>query len=706
MFNKPGVNRRGFLRTAAAGAAGVALYGPRPWRGSGLGGPPPAAAASPEPFELRFRQIHLDYHTSQHIPDVGVAFDAEEFASTLSRARVDSVTCFGRCHHGYIYYDTKAFPERRHPHLKRNLLAEQIEACHRRDIRVPIYLTVQWDQYTADAEPGWRMVTETGALQGTPPYEAGFYRRLCLNSPYPDFLEAHVKELFELVPVDGLFLDIVAGQDCSCPRCRAEMEKKGIDPSVARARQDFGREVTHRFQRDLTKFIRGLSRNCSIFYNGGHIGPEQRRIASAYTHWELESLPSGGWGYLHFPVSQRYARTLGLDCLGMTGKFHTSWGDFHSLKNPAALQFECFQMLALGAKCSVGDQLHPSGRIDGPTYDLVGAVYAEVEKKEPWCRRARPVVDIGVFSPEEFTGGRTPPPAMGATRILQEGAHQFDFVDSATEDLARYRLLVLPDDIAVGPELRTKLQAYLQGGGSLIASHRSGLDASGKEFALPLGVRLKGEAPFSPDFIRARAPLARGLPGAELVVYRRALEVEPQGSTEVLADVVVPYFNRTFEHYSSHRHTPSSGRTGYVGAVRNGRTVYFAHPLFTQYGANAPRWCKQLVLNAVDLLLVDPVLRHRGPSTVLAAVNEQAAERRFVVHLLHYIPERRGTDFDVIEDVIPLFDLDVDVRAPRAVTGVVAVPQQQKLAFQQRAGRVTFRLPRLDGHQMVAVHFG
>ena len=68
---------------------------------------------------------------------------------------------------------------------------------------------------------------------------------------------------------------------------------------------------------------------------------------------------------MHFPLSQRYARTTGLDCLGMTGKFHTSWGDFQSYKNEAALQFECLQMLALNAKCSIGDQLHPD-RTAGP----------------------------------------------------------------------------------------------------------------------------------------------------------------------------------------------------------------------------------------------------------------------------------------------------------------------------------------------------
>lgn len=48
-----------------------------------------------------------------------------------------------------IYSDTKLFPERHHPHLKRNLLKEQSEACHRRGIRAPVYTTIQWDQFAA-----------------------------------------------------------------------------------------------------------------------------------------------------------------------------------------------------------------------------------------------------------------------------------------------------------------------------------------------------------------------------------------------------------------------------------------------------------------------------------------------------------------------------------------------------------------------------
>ena len=36
-----------------------------------------------------------------------------------------------------------------------------------------------------------------------------------------------------------------------------------------------------------------------------------------FSHLELESLPTGGWGYDHFPLSAKYVAGLGLDYLGM-----------------------------------------------------------------------------------------------------------------------------------------------------------------------------------------------------------------------------------------------------------------------------------------------------------------------------------------------------------------------------------------------------
>jgi hypothetical protein len=675
-------------------------------------------------LDLRFRQIHLDFHTSGHIEEVGSQFDPEEFAATLEKAHVNSVTCFARCHHGWVYYDTQAFPERRHPHLTCSLLEEQIEACHARDIRVPVYITVQWDHYTASQYPEWLVLDKDGCPVGTPVYEAGFYRKLCVNSPYLGFLKAHTREVLETMPVDGIFFDIVQPQDCSCRYCRARMKALGIDPAADEARKQFGRRTIDDFRIEMTHFVRQFNSRCSIFYNQGHIGPQHRAVMGAYTHFELESLPSGGWGYLHFPITMRYSRTLGIDCVSHTGKFHTSWGDFHSFKNPAALQYECFRMLALGAKCEIGDQLHPSGKIDHHVYDLVGSVYSEVEKKESWCQGARAMTEIGVFTPEEFHGaaiGELPPALMGITRMLEESAHQFDVLDSRS-DLSPYKVLVLPDNIPVSEHFAAKLDDYLAGGGALIASFESGMDIRRSAFTLQsLGVRVRSEGPQNLDgklvrgrvfergdfaeYVLPKGQMGKGLPETEHVMYIHGLDVEAQSGAEVLVDKILPYFDRTYRHFCSHRQTPSSGQVGASAVVRNGRTIYFAHPLFTQYHMSAPRWCKTLFLNALDILLPEPLVRCEGPSTMEVSLSEQADENRWVVHLLHYIPEHRSHYIDVIEDVIPLYDVRLSVRVPLPVTEVTCVPQMEVLSFEQNGGRVEFVIPKIEGHQMVALRF-
>lgn len=675
-------------------------------------------------LDLRFRQIHLDFHTSEFIDGIGSQFDPEEFATTLEKARVNSITCFARCHHGWIYYDTKLNPERQHPHLATNLLKAQIDACHAHNIRVPIYTSVQWDHYTANQHPEWLALDETGrvsSFQSASPFEAGFYRDLCLNSPYVEtFLKRHVREILESLPADGLFFDIVRPLPCACRYCRAGMEAAGLDPSNAAARQQFGLQTINRFMQDMTQFVRQFNSECTIFYNAGHIGTRHRPVADAYTHFELESLPSGGWGYLHFPLTMRYARTLGKDCLGQTGKFHTSWGDFHSYKNHAALQYECFRMLALGARCSIGDQLHPTGKIDPHVYELVGSVYHDVEKKEPWCRNAKPITEIGVLTPEEFYGaeiGGLPPALMGITRMLEESAHQFDILDSASE-LSRYQVIVLPDKIPVNADLAQKLRAYLDRGGALIASFASGMNPDASDFARQvLGARLKSEGPrdLHGELVRGKlfptndyaeyilpGQLGKGLEQTEYVLYIRGMDVEAESGAETLANKVSSYFDRTYRHFSSHRQTPSSGQVGGPAVIKNGRAIYFANPIFSEYNAVAPRWEKQLFLNALELLLPDPLVRHDGPTTLQVAVNEQPNEKRWIVHLLHYIPERRSQEIDIIEDVIPLYNVKVSIRLPK-VKDVMSVPEGESLPYDQKNGRVKFILPQLVGHQIIAL---
>ena len=650
-----------------------------------------------------------DFHTSGDIPNIGGAFDPDEFVRRLKDARVNQICCFARGHHGWIYYPSEKHPERVHPNLQTDLIGRQIEACHANDILVPIYITVEWDLYSSRRHPEWCMVDPEGAYIGTKPFQAGFYRRLCKNSPYVDFLAEHTEEVLTRFDCDGFFYDIVHAQPCVCQHCIDGMLAEGLDPESPEDRQRFAFDVLVRFEERMSALVRKHAPDAFIFYNSGHIGPTHRRVMDNFTHFELESLPGGLWGYAHFPPTQRYARTLGLPTISHTGKFHTTWGDFHSYRNPVALEFECLRMLALNCRCEIGDQLPPDGKIDAPTYELIGGAYRKVEAAEPWCHGAEAVVDIAVMTPEEFAAETTfraiPASLFGADKMLQELHQQFDIIDSKA-DFSRYRLIIMPDEIPVDHALAVKLSEFIAAGGKLLATYHSGLEPGGERFAVgELGVEYVGEAPFSPDFIVPGA-LGADLPDAPHVIYLQGAEVRPLLDAEVLSPMMKPWFNRTWRHFCSHRHTPVEGPADYPGAVRHRNCIYLMHPIFRQYRERAPRWCKLLIRNAIDLLLDEPVLRVEAPSTAIFTVNRQAEENRLVVHALHYVPERRSEQLEIVEDIIPLHEVPVSVRVEQKVASVRLVPQGEQLGFTFGAGRCGFVIPRIEGTQMVEIALG
>jgi hypothetical protein len=652
---------------------------------------------------LAFRQVHLDFHTSEQIRGIGARFNAEAFVRTLTEAKVNSITCFSKCHHGLIYHDTRF--EARHPHLEVNLLKEQIEACHGAGIRVPIYISLGLDEFMAHRHPEWIEVNKEGKRAGAPPLQAG-WRKLCFNTPYLDYVSeqtAEVFDLFGLDGVDGLFFDIISQGQCCCKWCLAAMKERDLDPEQEEHRRAFARETLDSMRRRIAAEIRARSQKCLIFWNSGHVDPSFRPVLDTFSHLELESLPSGGWGYDHFPLTVRYARNLGLDHLGMTGKFHKTWAGFGEYKNEEALAYECFTALAEGSKCSVGDQLHPSGELTAATYELIGPVYREVAAREPWCAGAVPVTEIAVFNPEAMgvADGRVDPAAGGAYHMLIETHQQFDVVDGEM-DWSRYRVLVLPDKIRLDETLLAKVRAYLAGGGKVIASHHSGLAADRDEFVLPeLGVEYLAESRYSPDFIAPGDEISGGVYRSEHVAFDRGVEVRPTAGAEVLADVWHPYFNRTWEHFCSHRHTPVEKRSEFPAVVATPDTLYFAHPIFGSFMRHGVRTYKRLVTNALRRLLPNPLVVTDAPSTAHITLTRQAEPYRTMAHVLHYIPEQRYQNIQTVEEVIPLREVRLSVRLEQEPGCVYLAPEGSHLPFTYTDGRVEVVIPEVRGYALL-----
>lgn len=654
-------------------------------------------------MELSPRQIHLDFHTTELIHEIGSDFDPKQFAKTFKEAGVSSVTVFARCHHGWMYYPSQKFTQLVHPELKNtNLLLEQVRALHSEGIKAPVYITVQWDYQSANNHPEWLIRKKDGSHEGDSFNQPGFYQALCVNTKFYDFLAQHTQEVLEMLgdELDGLFFDIVGIRSCMCASCRAEMKTLGIDMLNEEAVQAFAKNVNDRFKKNMTELIRTYNKDCTIFYNAGHVGPCTVDSKDAYSHFELESLPSGGWGYLHFPVSARYARTLHKDCLGMTGKFHTSWGDFHSLKNQAALEFECFRMLSYGFACSIGDQLEPNGALNPAVYRLIGKVYSQFKEREEWARPSKALVEAAVVTSEtplyEF---KLPESIMGAAQMLEELAVQFDIIGKDAS-FDNYRLIILPDDLTVTQDFQKRLDIYVENGGNVISCAKGGLSTENK-YPTCFGIEHQGQADKYPDFVIPEGRMAYGLEeGNEYVIYERGEKIQPVDA-ETLLEAREPYFNREKDRFCSHSYTPSAKGDKYPVATRKDSVIVFSHPLFSQYRKCAPIWCKKLIDNAIKLLLPDRLVSHNGPSTMTVSMLNQPEKNRFCAHILSYIPVRKSENIDIIEERTKLYNITMEFNLPAEIKSARIVPEGTVLLVEN--GSVT--IPQIDGYSIIELSY-
>jgi hypothetical protein len=638
---------------------------------------------------MRYRQIHLDFHTSEHIPGIGSAFDADDFVATFKSANVDSVTIFAKCHHGWSYYPTKVGAP--HPNLSRpDLLGDMVHALSAADIDCPIYISVQWDERNARLHPEWRARSATknrfdpGQLQAA-------WHTLCLNhEAYRKELLEQAREVARRYPTQGLFFDIVLATDCVCAECLASMEAHGLDPERPEDRLKNDEWVNERFRSENSAALREEFPDLRIFYNCGHIHKQGPKRFAAYSHLELESLPTGGWGYDHFPSSARYAATLGLDFVAHTGKFHTSWGEFGGFKHQDALEFECAQMVALGSKCLVGDQLHPNGAINKDTYKSIAAAYARVAQLEPFLEGARQLSEIAILSAEHFnpSGDRNHASDDGAAQMLQELKLPFDVIDRSAR-FENYRLLILPDSIGLDEETTGRLASYVRNGGRAILTDRSGLDEDGQPLsALELGFSATGEkVEYEPSYTLADPAALPRLTEAPFVMYGRARAITANGA-KVLAEIVPSYFNRSYRHFSSHQHTPDNPdapRLGPAVTEHNG-LAYIAYPIFEMYHAVGQPLYKYLVRDLIERLMPDPVLRTDLSSSGRASLAEQAERRRHILHLLFAAPTVRGKQVPTFDGKTRAMEMIEDIQAIGPVRTSVRLPKPPSRAYDAMSG--------------------
>lgn len=657
--------------------------------------------------ELSFRQIHLDFHTGKDIPEVGKDFNKKQFQDALQKGHVDAINIFAKCHHGWLYYRNGVSPS--HPHLEGDLLDNMLEACREIGVGTQIYISAGLDEQIARQKPEWLFRLKDQSTSWAGSFMEPGYHVLCMNTPYLDYLVEQVKEVASRFETDGIWLDIVGARPCYCQTCMNQIIAEGNDPRDEKNILELGERVYKKYYETINKAVHDINPELRVFHNGGHIRRGRRDYMDANTHQELESLPTGGWGYDHFPLSARYVQGIaGDDFLGMTGKFHTTWGEFGGFKHPNALRYEAALNLANGAKMCIGDQLHPRGKMDEVTYGLIGEAYKEIEKKEAWCNHVKNIADIAVLTPESqkveqttAQKGKSGHSDAGVVRMLLEGKYLFDVIDTIA-NFDRYKVIILPDEITPEKTLMAKLETYVSKGGKLLVTGKSMLGDD--DFMLDMGIKWQGKNPYRPDYLVPEFSY-HNLGSTAFIMYGEGQRIEATHG-EVLGHREDSYFNRDFLHFSSHFHTPNEPGKRTPGMVESDMGIYIAWNVFEDYALKGSLILKDTVMFALDRLLGEnkTVQTNLGAQGVMT-LQHQEDEKRYINHLLYATPVKRGKNVEVIEDMIPVYDIDVQVQVSNAINKVYLAPQMEEISFDINGNSVSYRVPVVNCHQMVVLEY-
>jgi len=623
------------------------------------------------------RCVHLDFHTSELIEGIGAQFDKAEFAKTIKAAGLDSITVFAKCHHGCFYYrDSKFFV---HPHLTCDLLDEQLAACKEAGISAKIYISAGYDEHVAKEHPEWLGIYKKGEQQ-----PATSFRRICFNTPYLELLKAQTREVVEKYKPDGVFFDIVANWPCYCPNCLADMKKKGMDVDSEEDLWQQSRDVMNHYFEEMEKTVHEISPNTVVFQNSGGFEVGGRSKIDCCDQLELESLPTGGWGYDHFPMMMSYIRRFDKNCIGMTGKFHREWGEFGGYKYKEALRYEAALNLTFGAGMSVGDQMHPCGKLDAYTYEMVGETMQFMREREPFIG-GKYEAELALFTPKE--DGRT-----GAARILFEGKYLFDVIDEYELENG-YPLIVVAQDIELSSSMIAALKAHVQKGGKILAIGRAAKSLI--ENGVDLGGKVLGEDTLRPAYLTAAyMKTANNTP---LVVYEKSYQMEATG--EVLAQKLLPYFSREGERFCSHKQTPCN-YANISPAITEGKDgIAVGADLFVLYEKDGGMTAKILLTPLVERLLGEKRITTTLPASGKVALYKK--DGKHVLHLCYANIIARGRT-EVVEDIVTLSSVAVEVRVPQPKK-IVLQPQNQELPFTYENGKAKFAIKDFNCYAAVEI---
>ncbi|MCY4160972.1 MAG: alpha-L-fucosidase [Flavobacteriaceae bacterium] len=538
------------------------------------------------------RKIHLDFHTAAYVDEVGNKWNPDEFASTLAENHVNAITVFAKGHHGFAYYDTKIGT--RHPGLDFDLLKEQIEACHKKGIMVLAYFSINLDELWATTEESDN--ENRGSFQGVDANPENIY--------ISEYTWPMIQELVENYDIDGFWFDF-----------------PGYDSFVT----------------ETINLIRSLKPDLISAYN--HQFDKPREELAKMDVMEIEAWMHSQSLY-RLPYIARYAHGS-TPITAMSTRFWHMWGDFGRVNDEALLTYETAVSYANGIGLTIGDQLHPNGRLEPAVYKVIGQAYQLGKLLDPYVHQAS-FVPYVAYLRQDLTGSAV---------VLDNGIH-FNVVDE-NQSLDQYKALIIPKVQDVSEQYVSKLSEFVNNGGKIIAF---GDPPSYMESILGVKKYELIESPFHEyrnmigGFVRNRDRVLKSAAAMDILIKQKPIGVKPTGSTKTIAPLVFQ-MNYGTDHRLSHQQSPPKDEASEYAAITHrklgkGEIIFSPLAIPQDYATDGFTQNRYIVKDMFDMVVPSS---ERYVEFVDSKVNlevsilEQEHKNRFVIQLVHAPQSRRAT---------------------------------------------------------------
>ncbi|MDR3336335.1 MAG: alpha-L-fucosidase [Treponema sp.] len=689
-------------------------------------------------FETCYRRSLTDMHIESWNEEFLSKFDAVKFFNNLKKARIAGPMIYTHSHVGWCNWPSKSGAM--HPAWKsENKIGQVFELCNKEGMDVIAYYSLIYNNWVYENRPSWRMIgldgePSRGEFAGRGKKESmlgghGRYGLICPNNEdYRAFLKEQFAELVTEYQFKGIFLDMAFWpMICYCPSCCARFKKetgKDIPEIVDWTNGDWlqFQDARERWMSDFTAYTTGELKKLRPELSIEH----QYSIATFAWTFGIRSSASdasdyvggdlyGGFDQQSFCCKLYYGMTANQPFEYMTSRCDPSLNDHTTTKSLEMMKLHAYLTYAHHGAFLVIDAIDPRGTLNENVYEMIGKVFEETMKYEPFYT-GELTADIGLyfsFASKYDLRNNEPVRALivggekyqhidcilGAAKALRNAAIPYRVItDKALKRLSENKVIVLSDLTALSKEEEDALAAYVEQGGSLYISGVT----PGRLVKRLLGIDLKG---LTKEKITYMRPTLEGQKffGAytkeyPMTIFNKQMQAENTGSNTVLAELTLPYTDPADSHRFASIHSNPPGIDASTPAVvygefGKGKIIWSASP----FEESNQRVHKQVFTNLLTFLNSEkPLIKTGAPAQAEFTVFTDSEKNIIQLHCIN------------IQDLSPMIYLPgftVSVRSPLAPKSVIRLPGRDPIAFAYKDGYTEFQVDSLDIFRMYQLDF-